>query len=43
MRLIVTAVLACLLAACSGTPQGPGLGCSTPYECEIQGYARAGV
>jgi hypothetical protein len=42
MRLIAALALACLMVACADIPRPPGPSCATPYECEIQGYARAG-
>ena len=42
MRFVMAVVLSCLLVACADMPRGPGLGCTTAYQCEIQGYARAG-
>ena len=40
MRPILAVLLACLLVACANLPPPPR-SCSTPQQCEIEGYARA--
>jgi hypothetical protein len=42
MRYVIASMVVCLLAACSGIPSAPALGCTTAYQCEVQGYARVG-
>lgn len=42
MRHLIAAMVCLLAAACSGLPPPPPSACSTPRECELLRYARAG-
>lgn len=41
MRNLLVVTLTSLLVGCAGIPTPPSAKCSTVYECEIEGYAKA--